>query len=58
MLYVNGHAQVMKAADKYQYVVWETLKCLDQHFVCHVDNQCYESYAIICTSKEIEKTQG
>ena len=44
MLYLSGLAQVMEAAEKYQCVVWEKLKFLDSHFVCHVDNQCYKSY--------------
>ena len=44
MLCLSGRAQVKKAAEKYQYVVWEILKCLDQHLVCHVDNQCHKSY--------------
>ena len=39
MLYLNSRAQMMKAVEG-----WETLKCLDQHFVCHVDNQCYKSH--------------
>ena len=29
MLCLSGRAQVKKAAEKYQYVVWEILKCLD-----------------------------
>ena len=35
----------------------ETLKlekCLDQHFACHVDNQCYKSYT---HSKNLKKSQ-
>ena len=28
MLYLSGCAQVMKAIEKYQYMVWEKLKCL------------------------------
>ena len=28
MLYLS-HTQLMKAAEKYQCVVWETLRCLD-----------------------------
>ena len=39
MLYLNSRAQMMKAVEG-----WETLKCLDQDFACHVDNQCYKSY--------------
>ena len=39
MLYLNGRAQMMKAVEG-----WETLKCLDQHFACLVDNQCYKSH--------------
>ena len=49
MLYLYGCTQVMKVA--------ETLKlekCLDQHFVCHVDNQCYNSYT---HPKNLKKTQ-
>ena len=29
LLYLSGYAQVMKAIEKYQYMVWEKLKCLD-----------------------------
>ena len=39
MLYLNSRAQMMKAVEG-----WETLKCLDQHFACHVDNQYYKSH--------------
>ena len=54
MLHLNGCTQAMKAAEKYQYLVRETIKCLDQYFVCHVDNQCYKSYT---HSKNLKKAR-
>ena len=53
MLYLS-HTQLMKAAEKYQCVVWETLRCLDQHFIGHVINHYYESYKL---AKNLEKVK-
>ena len=57
MLYLNGHAQVMKAAGKVPVCCSGNMKMFGQRFVCHVqhvDNQCYKSNT---HPKNLEKTK-